>query len=91
MKNNFNVGSMYDPEDSEFIRELIHDVPDDSRFYAKLYRAKNGKYFIDGEGGFFSPFATDDGYGGTVGGSGIVYIGDESARTELEMILNEED
>lgn len=80
-------GLTYNTETADMICEIgSRDFSrSDFNFWdAKLYRTKKGRFFMAGEGGARSPFARPYCQNGWQGGSGIVPLDHDEARTYAE-------
>lgn len=64
------------------------DVTDANYYTETLYRKKSGEYFLHGEGGSRSCYATPVGLDGWRGGEKIVPLSEESARKWVEESLD---
>jgi hypothetical protein len=77
-------GRRYDPCTAQFIHGATFLHRGDYRWYNEdLYRTKNGKFFLDGEGGALSRWGKNDGSGYS-SGEGIKPLTDEEAREWCE-------
>lgn len=82
-------GLLFDTGTAEQICDVTpksaSDFRNDFRYQNdKLYRTKNGRFFIAGEGGAMSRWATPAGDGSTTGGSGIILVDEDEAKRLVE-------
>tara|TARA_R100000306_G_C4380997_1_gene144338 strand:+ start:2839 stop:3150 length:312 start_codon:yes stop_codon:yes gene_type:complete len=78
-------GLRYDTETAEKVAQHWDGYQSDHGHVCEsLYRTKNGRWFLAGEGGPASRYAKSVDGNGRIGGSGIVPVTPEVAREHLE-------
>jgi hypothetical protein len=79
-------GLRYDTKTATKVEAWSNDLPssDFGSCEETLYRTKNGRYFIYGDGGAMTRWATPVGNNGWGGGSGIVPVAAAEALSWLE-------
>lgn len=79
-------GKLYDTEKAEKVAWAESECGRrDFRWYdEKLYRTRNGRWFLAGEGGPLSRYRRPAPDGGWIEGDGIIPLTDDEARTWLE-------
>lgn len=86
-------GKVYNTETATYIGDLPCSAnPGDFQHHdTGLYRSPKGTYFLAGKGGPMSMWSESEGNSGRTGGSGIMTIPDDEARSYAESMDLDED
>jgi len=78
-------GLRYNTETAELVASYSYGYTTDHEYVCEdLYRTKNGRWFLAGEGGPASRYAESVDKNGWIGGKGIVALDELDAREHLE-------
>lgn len=81
-------GRVYDTETAEEIGSDSHGYAGDFEWQSEtLYRTKNGRYFLEGEGGPMSAYQRPADGGGIVGDHRLITLTEEQAKRWAEVHL----